>query len=70
MFPTIFSIAPENHLKIFQLFFRATERSIGTGVGLYVVKEAIEKMVGNIYVTSALGEGSTFRVILPNLPSG
>lgn len=63
-------IAPENHLKIFQLFFRATERSIGTGVGLYVVKEAIEKMVGNIYVTSALGEGSTFRVILPNLPSG
>jgi two-component system, sensor histidine kinase and response regulator len=59
-------ISPENHLQIFQLFFRATERSSGTGVGLYVVKEAVEKMKGSICLDSALGKGATFRVILPN----
>jgi signal transduction histidine kinase len=59
-------ISPENHLQIFQLFFRATERSSGTGVGLYVVKEAIEKMKGSICLYSALEKGATFRVILPN----
>lgn len=55
-----------NHRKIFQLFFRATEKSSGTGVGLYVVKELVNKMKGTITVTSTPGKGSTFRINLPN----
>ena len=59
-------IDPDNQPNIFQLFYRATERSSGTGVGLYVVKEAIEKMNGSISVDSVPGQGSTFKIILPN----
>lgn len=59
-------IDPGNHSKIFQLFYRATERSEGTGVGLYVVKEAIEKMGGEISVDSMTGKGSNFMITLPN----
>lgn len=59
-------IERKNHRKIFQLFFRATEKSSGTGVGLYVVKELVNKMNGTITVISTPGEGSTFRISLPN----
>jgi signal transduction histidine kinase len=57
----------ENHAKIFQLFFRATERSSGAGIGLYVVKEAVEKMGGKINLHSTPGKGSVFTVTLLNL---
>lgn len=56
----------KHHRKIFQLFFRATEKSSGTGVGLFVVKELVSKMNGTIAVISTLGEGSTFRINMPN----
>lgn len=59
-------IDPQNHAEIFQLFFRATELSSGIGVGLYVVKEAVEKMGGEISLESVAGQGSMFRIVLPN----
>lgn len=59
-------IDPENHLKIFRLFFRASDKSSGTGVGLYVINEIVNKLNGHITVSSTPGEGSTFRVNLPN----
>ena len=58
---------PEEQGKIFQLFYRATEKSSGAGVGLYVAREAVEKMGGSIYVESLPGRGSIFGVTLPNL---
>lgn len=55
--------------NLFKRFYRtqtAVERGIaGTGLGLYMVKEGIEKHGGDIEVTSSEGKGSTFTVRLP-----
>lgn len=51
--------------RIFEMFFRATQLSSGSGLGLYIVKEAIEKLGGNISVKSQMGKGTTFEIILP-----
>ena len=59
-------IAGEYHEKIFDLFFRATDRSKGTGLGLFIVKDTIRKLKGKITVNSILGEGTTFTIRLPN----
>jgi signal transduction histidine kinase len=53
--------------KIFRMFFRGNPFSSGSGLGLYIAKDAIEKMNGKIDVTSVPGKGSTFIVQLPNL---
>ncbi len=52
--------------KIFELFFRGSEKSTGTGIGLYVVNEVLTKMGGSIDVTSEPGKGSAFTLTLPN----
>ncbi|MDJ1502597.1 hybrid sensor histidine kinase/response regulator [Xanthocytophaga agilis] len=58
---------PDEYIKdIYKMFFRATEVSAGSGMGLYIVKEAIEKMHGQISVASKEGEGTAFTVVLPN----
>ena len=58
-------IAPEYHTKIFDMFYRANEQSKGSGLGLYIVKEALIKLSGSIHLESSLGIGSTFTVKLP-----
>ena len=62
-------IAPEHQKKIFDRFYRV-ENNIhtvkGTGLGLHLVKQTIEKYHnGKVFVKSALGQGSTFGFILP-----
>jgi signal transduction histidine kinase len=59
-------ISEEWQPRIFDMFFRATERSEGAGLGLYIVKEAIEKLGGKIQVQSKVDEGTTFIITLPN----
>lgn len=54
-----------NH--IFEMFYRATFINAGSGIGLYVTKESIEKLGGKIEVTSEEGKGTTFVIDLPNL---
>ncbi len=57
----------EKHLdKIFGMFFQAARESSGSGLGLFVVKETINKLEGTIHVQSKLKEGTCFEVILPN----
>ena len=51
--------------KIFDMFFRATSASEGSGLGLFIVKEAAEKLNAIISVTSTIGKGSTFTVSFP-----
>jgi len=58
----------EKHLpKLYEMFYRATENSTGSGIGLYIVKEIIDKLNGKIRVQSKLNEGTTFVIDLPNL---
>ncbi len=58
---------PANLLKkIFDMFFRATDKSEGAGLGLYIVKETIEKLGGTISVESTIGEGVLFKMEIPN----
>lgn len=58
-------IAPEHHVRIFEMFYRASESSEGSGLGLYIVKETLDKLRGDISVQSILGEGTEFTVTLP-----
>ena len=60
-------IAPEHIKNIFKMFYRGTESSSGSGLGLYIATEALEKIKGKISVTSTVREGSTFTVVIPNL---
>ncbi|MBD0257137.1 MAG: HAMP domain-containing histidine kinase, partial [Cytophagales bacterium] len=53
--------------KIFLMFYRATESRSGSGLGLYIVKETIETLQGQIKVQSRIGEGTVFSIHLPNL---
>jgi len=59
-------IATEYHGKIFDMFFRASEHSKGSGLGLYIVKEALMKLSGSIKLESTVGVGTTFTIMLPN----
>lgn len=62
-------IPEEARPNLFKRFYRAqsaVERGIaGTGLGLYMVKEAVERHGGSIQVESEDGEGSTFVVQVP-----
>ncbi len=60
-------ISAANLSKIFDMFYRASEQSEGSGLGLYIVKNAVDKMGGEVIVDSELGKGTTFRISLPNL---
>ena len=60
-------IGQEHLNNIFKMFYRATETSKGSGLGLYIVHETVEKLSGKVSVQSTLGEGSTFEVTLPSL---
>lgn len=51
--------------KIFQMFFRANEGSDGKGVGLYLVKSAVDKLKGEVELFSEPNEGTSIRVFLP-----
>lgn len=59
-------IAEEHHQKIFEMFYRASEKSQGSGLGLYIVRETLARLNGTIQLKSAPGQGSTFTLWLPN----
>ncbi len=65
-------IKPEDIPRIFDRFHQAghalTREAEGAGLGLYITKRLVDAMGGNISVTSAPGEGATFRVSLPARP--
>jgi PAS domain S-box-containing protein len=59
-------IEEKNLTRIFEMFYRATEQSDGSGIGLYIVKNAVEKLGGQISVASKPLQGTRFSIILPN----
>lgn len=61
-------ISPEAQARIFERFYRAPSVASddrGTGLGLAIVKSIVEQHGGRVWVTSAVGQGSTFSVSLP-----
>lgn len=60
-------IAKENFDKIFDMFFRLSGQIAGSGIGLYIVKEIVEKIEGNILVDSEFGEETRFTMKFKNL---
>jgi two-component system phosphate regulon sensor histidine kinase PhoR len=67
-------IPPEEHHRIFEKFYRLDPEQAhgvgGSGLGLYVCRELVERMDGRISVESSPGRGSTFRVELPRRSHG
>lgn len=57
-------IAQENFKKIFNFGFTTTS---GSGIGLYHVKQIVEKLGGEISVNESVKKGAEFRILLPNL---
>ena len=48
------------------MFYRATTQNSGSGIGLYIVQEAVLKVNGEISVTSEKNKGTKFTVKIPN----
>ena len=59
-------IEEEIQPKVFDMFYRASEASEGSGLGLYIVKNVVEKMNGSILLSSKEKTGSTFTIDIPN----
>jgi signal transduction histidine kinase len=57
-----------DHLKdkVFEIYYRANNKTSGAGLGLFICKEAVRKLKGTIELETKLGQGSTFSVNLPN----
>jgi signal transduction histidine kinase len=51
--------------KIFDMFFRGNENSIGSGLGLYIVKLVAEKLQGSVKLVNNKPGNTTFEVLLP-----
>ena len=60
-------IADKDKEKIFEMFYRATKLSTGSGLGMYIVKESLDKLGGTITLESELTKGTKFIVEIPNL---
>ena len=58
-------IAPENHSRLFELFFTTKAPGAGTGQGLAISKAIILRHGGSISVESEIGKGACFRIQLP-----
>jgi two-component system phosphate regulon sensor histidine kinase PhoR len=62
-------ISKEDQKYIFDKFYRVSTGNLanskGTGLGLSLVKQLVDQQHGEIYVSSELGKGSTFRIYFP-----
>ncbi|MEO0900113.1 MAG: PAS domain S-box protein [Bacteroidota bacterium] len=53
--------------KVFEMFYRASKKARGSGLGLYIVNEAVHQLKGHISFESEEGMGTTFHIFLPKL---
>ncbi len=60
-------IPEDQQSKIFDMFYRASDQARGSGLGLFIVQEMVNRLGGKIRVQSVEGEGTTFALTIPNL---
>lgn len=60
-------IAKEHLKNVCRMFYRATDDNAGSGLGLYIVKETIDRLNGSIDIDSVEGEGTTVHVMIPEV---
>ena len=59
---------PEKSLsRIFEMFYRASSSSVGTGLGLYICKEIVNKLNGTIQVESEVEKGTSVLITIPKI---
>jgi hypothetical protein len=58
-------ISEEFQDRIFEMFYRANDKVQGSGLGLYILKNAVEKLKGKINFESKPNEGSQFHISIP-----
>ncbi len=59
-------ISEKSLSRVFEMFYRATDRSQGSGLGLYIVKETVERLYGKVYVDSKKDEWTKFTIAIPH----
>ncbi|MEK6783384.1 MAG: ATP-binding protein [Bacteroidota bacterium] len=59
-------ISPELLTKVFDMFYRANEKSQGAGLGLYIAREVMGRIGGSIDITSTQFEGTSVTLRIPN----
>ena len=58
----------KDHLNnVFKMFYRATDTNHGSGLGLYIVKETVDKLQGSVKINSRLNKGTTVLLQIPSL---
>ncbi len=62
-------IDPKTLPRVFDIFFRGSDTSTGSGIGLYIVKQSIEKLNGKINIQSSTKEGTRIFITMPNMAS-
>jgi signal transduction histidine kinase len=60
-------IKPDILPEVYKMFYRGTEKSHGSGLGLYIVKQILQRLNGTIVITSEEGRGTTVTIALPNM---
>lgn len=60
-------IGKEHLPNLCKMFYRATDDGAGSGLGLYIVKETIDKLQGNINIESEVGVGTTVSLLIPEI---
>jgi signal transduction histidine kinase len=58
-------IKDEHLTKIFDMFYRTSDQSSGSGLGLYIVKETVKKLGGTVAVNSEVNNGTIFTIVVP-----
>jgi signal transduction histidine kinase len=58
-------ISEAHQKKVFDMFYRASFESDGTGLGLFILKRAVDRLKGKVDLESALGVGTKFMIELP-----